>query len=95
MKRGAGLSGFEDLTWNQAPWRTERELVELVNMKWTPGGKFLMPLNRGVVVKERRSIPPRAEGEILRRSTQGVSVVSISMLMVFSNGIFEVLYFVA
>lgn len=80
MKRSAGALGVGrvDLTFIQAPCRTEREDVLPVKTKWKPEGRFLMPLNCGVVVKERRSMPPRACGGSCKRRIAAVEeLVSI------------------
>lgn len=47
MKRSGGVAdvgrAVVDCTWIQAPWRTERDEVVPVNMKWKPEGRFFMP----------------------------------------------------
>jgi hypothetical protein len=48
--------------------------VEPTKTKCNPGGMLLMPGNLGVVVKESKSMPPRAEGGRFSSRTAGVMV---------------------
>jgi len=49
----------------------------LQNTKWSPDGRFFTPLNFGVVVKDNKSMPAKAEWDKSSRSTHGESVVSM------------------
>ena len=64
--------GFLVVISSHTPWRTLSVDVLPTNTKCRPGGKFLMPRNFGVVVKERRSMPPSAEGGRFSRRIVGV-----------------------
>lgn len=79
MNRSGGPVAEEpvEVTRNQAPWRTPREAFVEVKTKCRPGGRCLMPLKRGVVVKERRSMPARARSGRLRRRRVAAFDVSI------------------
>jgi len=80
MKRSGGLVAEElvEVTLNQAPWRTLSEALVEVKMKCRPGGRCLMPWKRGVVVKDRRSMPARARSGRERRRRVAAFEVSIS-----------------